>query len=139
MLDHVGREISHIFGKNVERVLTKQGLQRPSKKYYTPLPSNYRSKLETSPELKSDGVQLYQQVMIGILRWAVKLGRVDILLEVALMSGCTDVYLYGDARGRTPAAIYCMFGDLKTFPKRRKLAFDFQHPRISERMFKEYN
>ncbi len=38
-----------------------------------------------SPELKNDGIQLYQE-LIGVLRWAVELGRVDILLEVSLMS-----------------------------------------------------
>jgi hypothetical protein len=41
----------------------------------------------TSAELKSNGVQLYQQELIGVLQWAVELGRVvDILLEALLMS-----------------------------------------------------
>jgi hypothetical protein len=70
--------------KNIEDVLAKRGLRLPTK-CYTPLASDYRPELETSPELKSDGVQIYQE-LIGVLRWAVELGRVDILLETALMS-----------------------------------------------------
>ena len=67
--------------KNVEEALTKQGLRLPSK-CYTPLSSDYRPELEVSPELKSDGIQLYQE-LIAVLRWAVELGRVDILLEAS--------------------------------------------------------
>ena len=50
-----------------------------------PLASNYRPELESSPELsKSDEIQVYQE-LIGVLRWAVELGSVDILLETLLM------------------------------------------------------
>ena len=70
--------------KNVEEGLKKLGLRLPTK-VNTPLPSDYRSELETSAELKSDGIQMYQE-LIGVLRWAVELGRVDILLEASLMS-----------------------------------------------------
>ncbi len=34
---------------------------------------------------EGDGLQFYQEI-IGSLRWAVELGRVDILLEVSLIS-----------------------------------------------------
>ena len=117
--------------KNVEEGLAKRGLRLPSK-CYTPLPSDYRPELETSPELKSDGIQTYQE-LIGVLRWAVELGRVDILLEVALMS----TYMAMPREGHLQQ-LYRMFGYLKAYPK-RKIAFDFQHPKISERMFKEYD
>ena len=39
----------------------------------------------TTSELKADGLQYYQE-LIGVLRWAVEIGRLDILLEVSLMS-----------------------------------------------------
>ena len=42
-------------------------------------PSEYVTK-----ELNVEGVQFYQE-LIGILRWAVEIGRVDILLEVSLL------------------------------------------------------
>lgn len=54
--------------KNVEEVLAKRGLRLPSK-CYTPLPSDYRPELETSPELERDSIQSYQE-LIGVLRWA---------------------------------------------------------------------
>ena len=117
--------------KNVEEALAKKGLRLPTK-CYTPLSTDYRPELEVSPELKSDGIQLYQE-LIGVLRWAVELGRVDILLEASLMSTHMAMPREGHLQ-----QLYRMFGYLKLYPK-RKLAFDFQHPIISERMFKTYD
>ena len=114
--------------KNVEEALAKRNLRLPTK-CYTPLATDYRPELETSSELKADGVQYYQE-LIGVLRWAVELGRVDILLETALMS--THLAL---PRSGHLNQVYRMFGYLKMYPK-RKLAFDGMHPKISERMFK---
>ena len=117
--------------KNVEETLAKRGLRLPSK-CYTPLSSDYRPELEVSSELKSDGIQLYQE-MIGVLRWAVELGRVDILLETSLMSTFMAMPREGHLQ-----QLYRMFAYLKLYPK-RKIAFDYQHPEISERMFKSYD
>ena len=58
--------------ENVESELQKTGQRLPTK-CRTPLSSNYRPELDTSAELKADGVQCYQE-MIGILWWAVELG-----------------------------------------------------------------
>ena len=69
---------------NTEEVLARTDQRLPTK-CGTPLKSGYRPELGTSPELKQDGLQRYQE-LIGMLRWAVELGRVDILLETALMS-----------------------------------------------------
>ena len=69
--------------KNVEEALVKRNRRLPTK-CYTPLATDYRPELETLAELKANGIQYYQE-LIGVLRWAVKLGRVDILLETALM------------------------------------------------------
>ena len=41
--------------------------------------------LDVSPELQKKDVQLFQQ-LIGMLRWACELGRIDILFEVSLLS-----------------------------------------------------
>ena len=46
---------------------------------------NYRPELDTSVECTPDQVTLYQNV-IGILRWVVELGRIDIAFEVSLLS-----------------------------------------------------
>ena len=117
--------------KTVEESLSKKGLRLPSK-CYTPLSTDYRPELETTPELKADGVQHYQE-LVGILRWAVEIGRVDILLETALLS----TYLAMPRSGHLDQ-VYRMFGYLKLYPK-RKIAFDPQHPKINERIFKRYD
>ena len=69
---------------NVEEVLGRTNQRLPTK-CGTPLKSGYRPELDTSQELKHDVLQRYQE-LIGLLRWAVELGRVDILLKTALMS-----------------------------------------------------
>jgi hypothetical protein len=51
----------------------------------TPLRTSYRPELDVTPELKPLDAAYYQSV-IGILRWIVELGRVDICLEVSMMS-----------------------------------------------------
>ena len=70
--------------ENIEQTLVESNQCLPTK-CRTPLSSGYRPELDTSPELKAEGLQRYQE-LIGILRWAVELGRVNILLETALMS-----------------------------------------------------
>ena len=50
-----------------------------------PMPENYHPELEATPELGAELANQYQQ-LIGMLRWACELGRVDILLEVSIMS-----------------------------------------------------
>ena len=47
--------------------------------------SGYRPELDVTAELKADGIQWFQEV-IGQLRWAIELGRVDVLLEMSLLS-----------------------------------------------------
>jgi hypothetical protein len=49
------------------------------------LQSNYRPKLDATAELKIDGVRYYQE-LIGVLRFAVELGRIDTATEVSMMS-----------------------------------------------------
>ena len=45
----------------------------------TLLPSNYRPETDTSDELGTEMMREYQE-FIGILRWAVELGHIDILV-----------------------------------------------------------
>ena len=117
--------------KNVEAALEKKGLRLPTK-CYTPMLTDYLPELDVTDELIGDGVQYYQE-LIGILGWAVELGRVDILLETALMSTYMALPRVGHLN-----QLYRVFGFFKLYPK-RKLAFDPSHPRIIERMFKQYD
>ena len=59
-----------------------------SKKPGTPIPTSYRPELDITPELISTD-DAYYQSLVGIISWIVELGRVDICLEVSLMSSCT--------------------------------------------------
>jgi hypothetical protein len=52
-----------------------------------PMPRSYRPELDLTPELDDIKSNQYQQ-LIGIFCWAVEIGRVDIFLEVALLSTC---------------------------------------------------
>ena len=67
----------------------KETLEKSEKRFlghcFTPLQSGYWYETNDSAELRSDGLQYYQE-LIGVLRWIVELGRVDILLETSLMS-----------------------------------------------------
>ena len=56
-----------------------------SKKPGTPIPTYYSPELDITPEMISTDA-VYYQSLVGILRWIVELGRVDICLEVSLIS-----------------------------------------------------
>jgi hypothetical protein len=71
--------------QNMEEQLAKKSQGRLPTRCGMPLSSGYKPELDATAELKADGVQYYQE-LIGVLRWAIKLGRVDLLLEVSLMS-----------------------------------------------------
>ena len=77
----------------------------------TPIPHTYRPELDITPELNGEHSSRYRQ-MIGILRWAVELGRVDMHHEVALMSQ----YSASPREGHMEA-VYHIFAFLKTHPR----------------------
>jgi len=77
----------------------------------------YQPELDDTAELKAEGVQYYQE-LVGVLRWPVELGRVDILCEVATML----THLAMPRIGHLKELLH-IFGYLKQRPK-RKLAFD---------------
>jgi hypothetical protein len=98
----------------------------------TPMRSDYKPELDTSPELAAEGHSYYQE-LIGILRWAVELGRMDILLEVSLMS----TYFAAPREGHLEQ-VFHIFGYLKKVPRKR-IAFDPDYPEINESRFKAYD
>ena len=51
----------------------------------TPLSNGYRTEIDLPPELGSMDATYFHS-LIGILRWMVELGRVDICIEVSMMS-----------------------------------------------------
>jgi hypothetical protein len=75
---------------NVETALNATGQRLPSR-CTTPMQANYRPELDDTLELKIDGVRYFQE-LIGVLRWAVELGRIDIAMEVSMLSTGTRSY-----------------------------------------------
>ena len=69
---------------NVEERLSKSECRLPSK-FDTPMDTTYNPPEDVSKYLNADRLQYYQET-IGILRWAVEIGRIDILIEVSLLS-----------------------------------------------------
>ena len=76
----------------------------------TALPPTYRPELDSSGELSGELVSRYRQ-LVGILRWAVELGRLDIYIEVALLSQ----YLACPREGHLEA-LYHIFAYLRMRP-----------------------
>ena len=116
--------------ENVELELARVNQRLPSR-CKTPMTVGYCPERDVSAELTSVGIQRYQE-LIGVLRWAAELGRVDILLEMAMLS----TYMALPRKGHS-AQVYHVFGYLNTHSKRR-LFFDPQHPDIDERAFSTY-
>jgi hypothetical protein len=102
--------------KTAEEHLDQQGLRLKTKVTAT-LPAGYRPGLDISEELNDKGANQFQE-LIGILRWMVKLGRIDIATPVALLSS----FLAAPRRGHLEAA-YHIFAYLKLHD-RSKIVFD---------------
>ena len=72
--------------KNMEEYLDKQlGSGGSCFQAQTLMRATYWPELDVSPELSAELASNYQS-LIGVLRWIVELGRVDICLEVSLLS-----------------------------------------------------
>ena len=69
--------------KNLENLLKEEG---STLKNFgdgkRPYPSSYCPKIDVTPEPDTRFLNRYQQ-LIGILRWAIELGRIDMLTEVS--------------------------------------------------------
>ena len=93
-----------------------------------PFPYTYKPELDFSTELDPNMLSRYRQ-LIGILRWAVELGRVDIYLEVSLLSQ----YLASPRQGHLEA-VYSIFAYLKKHDK-SAIVFDPKDVILDESAF----
>jgi len=117
--------------RNVEEKLAKSNLRLPTK-CPTPFVSGYHPADDTSSELNAEGMNYYQE-LIGVLRWGIELGRVDILLEVSLLSCHLSLPRSGHLN-----QVYHIFGYLK-HSSRRRLFFDPDPPCISRDRFHNFD
>lgn len=100
-----------------------------SKKNHGALPVDYKPELDDTRELKGEKISRYQQI-IGMLRWGVELGRIDILLPVALMSQ----YNASPREGHLEA-LYHIIHYLERHPD-RKAVMDAMRIPVKEGVFK---
>lgn len=94
----------------------------------TPLSSGYRPELDVSPELDERRAS-YFQGLIGVLRWMVELGRVDIMVGVSMLSR----YLAMPRTGHLEETLH-IFAYLKAHPK-SAMVMDDSVPRFDESRF----
>ena len=94
-----------------------------------PIPINYRPELDATPHCDEEHASRYRQI-IGILRWAIELGRIDILTEVAFLS-----QYQADPREGHLEALYWIVNYLSRFPMQR-LVINHTRPDIDESVFK---
>ncbi|KAI2506381.1 Reverse transcriptase (RNA-dependent DNA polymerase) [Fragilaria crotonensis] len=112
----------------VEAHLDKLGQRLPTR-CTTVMKADYRPELDTTAELNAAGTRYFQE-LVGILRWAIELGRIDIAMETSMLSSHLALPRDGHLQ-----AVYHIFG----YPgkPKRTLAFDPSHPDIDETRFKE--
>jgi hypothetical protein len=109
--------------RNVETHLDGLGLALKNK-VSTVLPHEYKPELDVSKECNEEEVSQYHQ-RIGVLRWAVELGRVDICTEVSMMAAHCAMPRKGHLD-----AVWHMFAYLKKHDK-SKMVFDSRSPTFS--------
>ena len=113
--------------KNVEKYLQTKG-EKLAARASSPLPANYRPEIDVTDELQGEEASYYMS-LIGILRWMVELGRVDICTEVSMLSS----HLALPRKGHL-AALFHMFAYLKKHHN-AEMVFDPTEPHIDEAQF----
>ena len=120
--DYIKRAVSE-----VQTELNKIGKMLPTK-VATPMSPGYRPELDITAELDPRRASYYQG-LIGVLRWACELGRIDILIDVSLLSS----FLAAPREGHLNQ-LFHIFAYLKKY-NRSKLVFDDTDPNVTEDRF----
>ena len=94
---------------------------------------NYAPELDISRELDDDLATRYQQ-MIGILRWSIELGRIDIITEISHLSS----FNCSPREGHLEAA-YQVFEYLYSHKKGGRIVYDPSTPKVVEGAYCEVN
>jgi hypothetical protein len=96
--------------KNVERHLEKEYGAKLPKRVSGPLPTNYRPEIDITQSLEGEE-QSYYHSQIGVLRWIVELGRIDIVTEVSSLASCLALPRKGHLEG-----VFHLYAYLKKKP-----------------------
>jgi hypothetical protein len=94
--------------------------------------SHYHPELDASPLLNADKATYYQS-QLGILRWIVELGRIDIATKVSMLAAHNALPREGHLAG-----VFCIYSYLKTRPNAR-LIFDPTYADIDYESFPQEN
>jgi hypothetical protein len=115
----------------VTKYLTNLGDERWSmpKKASNPFPGDYEPEMDTTPTLNPELASWYAS-LIGMLRWMVEIGRVDIITEVSKMAS----QMASPREGHLDALLH-MFGFLRICHNSR-MAYDPSYPTIDMDVFK---
>lgn len=113
--------------KNVEDWMERMGLKFPAR-CDTPMPTSYRPELDVSPELAPEVANWYQSA-IGVLRWAIELGRIDVTTETSMLASQMALPREGHL-----VAVLRIFGYLRKHHNSR-IAFDPTYPIIDYESF----
>ena len=112
---------------NVEKRLRKKG-ESLKRGVNAVLTNNYHPECDASPELDSTEANYYLS-LIGILRWIVEMGRLDICTEVSMMSS----YVAAPREGHMQQVLH-IFAYLKNHHNAR-MVLDPTYPMIDEEAF----
>ena len=114
--------------KNVEDYLRRMNLPALPKKADLPITRDYRPEIDISLELTPNDASHFQS-LIGVLRWIVELGRVDIAVEVSMLSSCLALPRRGHLQ-----QVYHIFAYLKKHHN-AEMVFDPTRPEIDMSLF----
>ena len=113
--------------KNVESHLRKRDLSL-LKKASTPMSANYSPEVDGNPEHDEEDAAYYQS-LIGMLRWIVEMGHMDISMEVSALSS----FVVMPREGHMQKVLH-IFAYLKIHHNAR-LVFDPSYPEINNEVF----
>jgi hypothetical protein len=116
---------------NLEKHLQAEGLRLQGKPQ-TPMKADYRPELDTSPLLPAEQANYFMS-LIGILRWAVELGRLDIYVNVTLLSS----YMAQPRLGHMEQVLH-IFSYLKCHLQ-SNVVFDPNEINWDEQQFRKYD
>jgi hypothetical protein len=114
--------------KEAQRNVAKANEKPLPNKTVTPLTAGYHPELDATLEL-DDAKANYFQGFIGVLRWMIELGRIDIMVSIAMLSR----YLANPREGHLSEAKH-VFAYLKALD-RSSLIFDYQDMPVDESHF----
>ena len=100
------------------------------KRASTPFQHEYRPEVDITKELNDDEASFFQS-QVGVLRWMVEIGRVDIITEVSMLASCMAAPRDGHLE-----AVFRLFAYLEKKHNSR-VVFDPTYPNIDMSQFKD--